>query len=363
MTQTILIFFGSFVVTILLLPGIIQVVQQKCLQDQPNYRAAHQVSTPTMGGIAIFAAIFINLLFWNNAEILQTSNYIVLGLFFIFLVGITDDLINLSPIKKLLGQSITAGLLIASGIKLTSLYGLMGIESLTPIMSYCCTFLFILLIINALNLIDGIDGLAGSIALVISLCLGVWFYVVGAMLYCGIAFALAGALLGFLKYNFAPASIFMGDAGSLVIGYLIAMLSIQFLEFNQIIIETMFSFENPLAILVSILFIPLFDTLRVFFVRLSNGYSPFRADKNHLHHLLLKAGFKHQKATLTLVSLNIFFIAFTYNFQFLNVSILIVLQFILAMIFTITLEKTIKNKTTKSANQKTVFTLYSSSKK
>lgn len=363
MTQTILLFFGSMILTLLLLPGIIKVVQQKCLQDQPSDRAAHKKSTPTMGGIAIFSAIFINLLFWNNAVILETSNYLLVGLFFIFLVGTTDDLMDLSPIKKLIGQSIGAILLIASGIKLTNLYGLMGIETLTPIMSYSCTFIFILLIINALNLLDGIDGLAGSIALVISVLLGSWFFAVGAMFYAGLAFALAGALLGFLKYNFAPASIFMGDAGSLVIGYVVAILSIQFLEFNQIVIGTMYSFENPLAMLISILFIPLFDTLRVFFVRLSNGYSPFRADKNHLHHLLLKAGLNHRKATLGLIATNIFFIIFTSKLQFLDTTILIVLQFMLAMVFTIRLEKIIKSKTNKSSTHETVFTLYRSQEK
>lgn len=332
MTLLFLTLLISFIITFWMVPKVIHLSKEKQLFDCPNARSAHIKKTPSMGGIGIFCGVLIPTLLLGSTLFGQELNYVICGLFIIFFVGISDDLIILSPSKKLIGQSIAAILLLAANIRITSFYGILGIEELPFLISYIFSFILILFLINALNLLDGINGLAGSIALIVSLFFGTWFYLVGAANYSLLAFAVTGGLIAFLWYNCSPAVIFMGDSGSLTLGFFIAIFTIQFLEIHETVGVSPYTFENFFPIATSVIFIPVFDTLRVFWIRVSKGKSPFSPDKNHIHHLLLQANFSHSKASLILVATNLLLIGFTYSFQQLNALVLIGLMALTAII-------------------------------
>lgn len=212
----------------------------------------------------------------------------------LFALGIMDDLKDLSARYKFLIQISLAALIALSGIRITSFDGLFGIYDLPLMAQYTFTILAIAGITNAFNLIDGIDGLAGGLGFMSLITLGMFLTMSGDANTALIAFALAGALFSFLYFNFNPAKIFMGDTGSLVLGFVIAVLCIRLIQVNVMI-------PNPIVLnapvfVFGIVFIPVFDTIRVFTVRIWKGNSPFEADRTHIHHLLTNQGFSHSFA-------------------------------------------------------------------
>jgi UDP-GlcNAc:undecaprenyl-phosphate/decaprenyl-phosphate GlcNAc-1-phosphate transferase len=181
-------------------------------------------------------------------------------------------------------------------------------------------------IINAFNLIDGINGLSGSLATMISLSMGTWFFLIDRTDLAIIAYSLAGACIAFLRYNITPARIFMGDTGSMLIGIVSAILVIEFIEIHSEIQGSPYAFKAVPAVAFGILILPLFDTLRVFIVRIFRGKSPLHPDRSHIHHLLLDSGLSHMQATAVLLGVNLLFILFVVYFQDLgNLSLLIIL--------------------------------------
>ena len=219
-------------------------------------------------------------------------------------------------LKKLLGELLAASILVfKANIKLTSLYGIFGIYELSPIVSIGLTIFTIIVIINAFNLIDGINGLSGSIGVLISTVLGLWFYKIGRLDMAILSFSMVGALVAFLKYNISPAKIFMGDTGSLLIGMMVSILAIQFIELQKTITDANLVIKAAPAFTIAALILPLFDTLRVFTIRLYRGKSPFYPDRSHIHHLLIDSGLSHMAATLILVLVNIIFIAMAFFMQ------------------------------------------------
>ncbi len=191
-------------------------------------------------------------------------------------------------------------------------------------------------------MIDGINGLAGSIILVVSILYGVWFFLIGQVALALLAFAIVGSVSAFLYYNFSPALVFMGDSGSMVLGFFMAILSIQFLENHSLLAQSNYCFAAFPAVAFGLLIIPVFDTLRIFFLRIINGKPPLQADKNHLHHLLVKIGHSHSRTTFTLVGINIGFILFAISFQFIGATFLIIAQLILAIFLTAILVRKVK---------------------
>jgi UDP-GlcNAc:undecaprenyl-phosphate/decaprenyl-phosphate GlcNAc-1-phosphate transferase len=206
-----------------------------------------------------------------------------------------DDLKNLSAKYKFIVQSGLALLIAIAGIRITSFDGLFGIQDLPLTAQYTFTFLTIVGITNAFNLIDGIDGLAGSVGFLSLMTLGIFLTLNGDLNTALIAFALAGGILAFLYFNLNPARIFMGDTGSLILGFVIAVLCIRLIQVNTVIASPYLT--HATVFVLSIVFIPVFDTLRVFAVRIWKGGSPFIADRSHLHHLLTNQGFSHSFAT------------------------------------------------------------------
>src|SRR6187401_456631 len=281
----------AFVITLIFIPPVIFMVNRFKLFDRPNARKEHSIPTPTFGGISIFVGMMVSLLFWfkfNNHPSIITF---FLSMILLFGVGIMDDLKDLAARYKLVIEAGVASLLAVSGIRITSFGGLFGITELHIMAQYIITVVTIVGITNAFNLIDGIDGLAGGLGFMSLVTLGIFLTISKDLNYAMIAFAMAGALLGFLYFNFNPARIFMGDTGSLVLGFVIAVLCVQLMKVNSIhptpIVPNIYVFT------LGIVMIPVFDTLRVFGTRIWKGHSPFSADKTHIHHLITNKGFTH----------------------------------------------------------------------
>lgn len=310
MQNIILVFLTSLLVVIFGIPSIITVAKQKGLYDKPNHRKLHTNKIPRLGGLGIIAGFSIAVSIWGlPTEVGSRLQYLQAALIILFFSGLKDDVVALSPMKKLMSQIFaTALVVIGENIRITGFYGLFGINDIPVWISYALSIFTIVVITNAFNLIDGVDGLAGGLGFIISVTFGLWFNFIDQVGWAIIAFGLAGALLGFLVFNFNPAKIFMGDAGSLFTGFLLAVMAIKFIEFNNPLVQNYYKITTAPVIAIAILIIPLYDTLRVFTIRLLKKKSPFTADRNHLHHTLLKTGMGHKEVSMLMYIVNVVFV-------------------------------------------------------
>lgn len=281
----------AFVLTLIFIPPVIFMVKRFRLFDRPNARKEHTIPTPTFGGIAIFAGTITSLIFWFKFNTHPSTVTFFISMILLCGVGIMDDLKDLAARYKMIIEVGMASLLAVSGIRITSMGGLFGINELNIVAQYIITVVAIVGITNAFNLIDGIDGLAGGLGFMSLVTLGIFLTISKDLNYAMIAFAFAGALLGFLYFNFNPARIFMGDTGSLVLGFVIAVLCVQLMKVNALYTAPVV--PNIYVFTLGIVLIPVFDTLRVFGTRIWKGRSPFSADKTHVHHLLTNKGYSH----------------------------------------------------------------------
>jgi UDP-N-acetylmuramyl pentapeptide phosphotransferase/UDP-N-acetylglucosamine-1-phosphate transferase len=307
----------AFTITFLAIPVIIFVAEGKKLYDVPDARKIHHTPIPSLGGLGIFAGFILSCLVMIQLSSPHASEfqYFFAAAFVIFFLGLKDDILDISPIKKFIGQVLAAFLIIyKGGVQIQSMHGFFGLQELPPMFSLLFTYLTVIVIINSFNLIDGIDGLAGSLGLMACLAFGVYFSVVEMLPYAILSFALAGSLAAFLIFNFQPAKIFMGDTGSLLLGLLHAILVIKFITVASTPGVAVPIGAAP-AVGFSVLIIPLMDTVRVFSIRISHRRSPFSPDRNHIHHLLLDRGMSHSAITLVLVAANLLFMALTYSLR------------------------------------------------
>ncbi len=284
-------FITAFIFTLIVIPPIISLIKRFRLYDLPNERKEHNSPIPTMGGIAIMAGMMMALIMWFpfRENMAQLSFFFCVAI--LFAIGIMDDLKDLSARYKFIVQTALAFLIATSGIRITSFDGLFGIYELPMSAQYTFTFLAIVGITNAFNLIDGIDGLAGGIGFMSLITLGLFLTMNGDINTALIAFALAGGILAFLYFNFNPAKIFMGDTGSLVLGFVVAVLCIRLMQVNVTAVNPVLPHASIFVL--GIVLIPVFDTIRVCATRIWKGKSPFVADKTHIHHLITNQGFSH----------------------------------------------------------------------
>jgi len=323
----------AFLITFFAIPVIIQVAKDKKLFDEPDERKVHKNVIPTLGGLGIFAGFIIATLMGVPSAITSELQYFAAATTVIFFLGIKDDILVLSASKKFIGQLIAAGIIIKfGGIQLDNMHGFLGIYEIPRVASIIISLFTIIVITNSFNLIDGVDGLAGSLGLLTTIVFGTYFFYAGQLTYAVMAFALAGSTIGFLIYNFSPAKIFMGDTGSLLLGLVNSILVIKFINVagNP---TSNFPIEAAPAIGFSILMIPLFDTLRVFGLRILDRRSPFSPDRTHVHHFLLDLGFSHRMVTITCVLVNISFIAMAFFLRGLGTTTLIGILLLSAFIF------------------------------
>ena len=344
----ILSFLTAFILAYFAVPSIISISKDKKLFDIPNERSSHLESTPSLGGIAIFLAVLFSIVFWAPFSKYSELQFVLSSFIIIFLIGAKDDIAPIDPYKKLIGQFLAIAILIARpDIRLTSFHGLFGMDKFLPDWTtYLATVFVYIVIINAFNLIDGINGLAGSVGGLIIMVFGVWFTVNGFDEYAIIAFATIGAILAFLKYNFSPAKIFMGDTGSLLIGIISAILTIKFIELNGTISSPSFyKLQAAPVVAIGILIIPLFDTFRVFITRWYRGHHIFRPDRRHIHHLMIDYGFSHMRTTLILSAFNLFCIGIVLALhERMNMHFLLVLLLIIAVVPTYHLHASVLRK-------------------
>ncbi|MEO1448393.1 MAG: MraY family glycosyltransferase [Bacteroidota bacterium] len=293
-------FVVALVLSYRIIPVVIDTARRRNLFDVPNGRKAHEAPTPPLGGIAIVLGMLVAHWLWAGGLVLGTVRFIWVAILLMFLTGIQDDLTELMPGRKFLLQGIASCLVMAGGWRITTLHGFLGIYDIPIMLQVGLTLFFLLAVTNAYNLIDGIDGLAGGIGFVGALIFAFIFWYVGDNDFAGFSLALAGGLLGFLCFNFAPAKIFMGDTGSLSVGFTLAVFGVHFLQSNAGLAGVASLQGYAPNILLAILVVPVLDVSQVMVRRMLQGRSPFSPDREHTHHLLLELGYNHRKAALIL---------------------------------------------------------------
>lgn len=323
----------AFIITFFIIPIVIKISRIKKLYDIPDERKIHSTPIPSLGGVGIFIGFILSLLLFADGSLspIALESYVA-GFVVIFFVGIKDDILSISPIKKLGGQILVSVILMfKSNLLITNMHGFLGVHEIHQSVSYFLTLVTIVVTMNAYNLIDGVDGLAGTISIITCSALGFFFLTSNDLLYSLMAFSFAGSLVAFLIYNFSHTNkIFMGDTGSMLSGTLNVILVIHFI--STPISSTMLTVSAAPALGFGVLMLPLLDTLRVFGIRMFKGKSPFSPDRNHLHHLLLDRGLSHVQITMSLASLAIVGIVMSYFAQPMGTTVLIVLQ--LCLFFT-----------------------------
>jgi len=321
--------FGTLalLLTIIFIPIIKKIAVKANLVDKPNYRKVHTTPVPLVGGISIaFSAVLVILLSGNRLPFLMEYLPIVTSGFVLLIVGIIDDKNDVSAKYKLAIQLLLSLIIAFSGIRISSLYGLFGIYEVAVWTQYLLTIIVITGVVNAFNLMDGVDGLVGGLSVLgfaMFLLASVYFsdYYLGK-----ISVIFIGAIVGFLRFNLSKKKIFMGDSGSLFLGFLLVTLGIKFMEEQD---GSQNGYAYGFLLLVSFFSIPVLDSLRVYLGRIKQGNSPFKADKSHLHHLLLTAGLTHKKVAVSVVAFSMifFFIGFgLISYQ--STSIIILLMII-----------------------------------
>ena len=348
----VLAFFTAFSVVLFATPSLIKVAKLKHLVDEPSEeRKLHDRSIPTIGGVIIFSAFMFACFLWfpdreSGNDQLGPFLYLMASLVLLFFVGIKDDIIGMSPTKKLIAHFVVGFILVLMGdLKIDSFHGIFGLTVELPYYAQFLISLFVyFVIVNAVNLIDGVDGLAAGIGFIIALTFGIWFCCGPTPYWAVVSFSLAGALLGFLIFNFNPARIFMGDSGSLTIGAIIFVLTTQVIETDPIFLKVPFNNISTPVFAISVLIYPLLDTLRVFTLRIIAGNSPFLADRNHIHHKLQDKGYGHRKVVAILYSFNLSCIAIAVFTPLEDPTLQLVILISWALLFTgiVTLSKTKK---------------------
>lgn len=307
-----------------LIPQILLISFRKRLFDVPDERKIHQGVVPRLGGIAfkpvVLFAVVLSLGISQTlgfgeflGDIVQESRPLAFGfcaILVLYLVGIADDLIGIRYRAKFIIQILCGVMLIAGGLGITELYGILFIDTMPEWIGYPLTVFAVVFIINAINLIDGIDGLASGLCGVAMLFYGVTFMLVHEYLYALFAFATLGVLVPFFYYNvFGDAhkqkKIFMGDTGSLSIGIIICVLSLRMIY--QFPVGATDIKSNPFILAYSPLIVPCFDVVRVYLHRVRNGKNPFLPDKNHIHHKLLAIGLQQRTAMVTILAVSVCF--------------------------------------------------------
>ena len=308
---------SGFIITYLTIPQIVRITKEKKIFDEPNPRKLNKVVIPTLGGIGIFLGFTISSMLMLQKQASPEIRYIYAAIVIMLFLGLKDDIISVSAIKKLLIQMSATLILVSPGdFRINLPQELTGTIDLPSWAGLLVSFLIFLFLINAFNLIDGIDGLAGGLALIIAGFLGAWFFMTGHLNFAILCCSFCGSLAAFLRFNLwgGKNKIFMGDTGSLIIGVFIAAIVIQFIKFNQTATEPL-HFSQASLIALALLIVPTTDTLRVFMLRLYHGQSPFKPDMNHIHHLLLRSGMTHIQGTFFLIAYTIAFFLFTLSLQ------------------------------------------------
>ena len=345
LVATALSVFGA---TYLLLPKIRTTALKFNIVESPNSRSSHTSMIPTFGGIAFYVSYIISLFFSQTLDNHHISLTLLVAISILFFTGLLDDIKNISPKLKFLGQFIAVSvLMVHPDFRILSFHGFMGVNEIPIYLSVAGSMFFLLGLINAFNLIDGIDGLSGITGVIIASFYSFMFYKLGYFFYLSISLSVIAMLLAFLRFNFSKSKkIFMGDTGSLVIGLVLGLLTLKIMS-QGVEVYSALSFNStqlPLFLL-GVLFVPIFDTLRVMLLRIIRGVSIFQADKNHIHHILIDFGYSHSKASVFIGFVN-FMVASTMfvvirNFNSFQSAAILFMIFAMGMIVMFLMNKNI----------------------
>lgn len=293
----ILTILSAFVISVVSMPVVIKIAYKIGAVDQPDSRKVHSRTMPRLGGLAIFSAFLISMLIFPGG--LGPFQGVIYGAVIIFIVGMMDDIYQLSPWVKLLGQCIAAGLAIYFGVVVEIVTNPFDGPIDLGLFSIPLTFIWIVGVSNAINLIDGLDGLAGGVSAIAAVTMGIVALMQNQTQVAVAAFTLAAAVAGFIPYNFFPAKTFMGDCGSNLLGFVLACLAILGTAKSAALIS--------LFIPIVILGIPIFDTFFAIIRRINNKAPIFKPDKDHLHHRLMALGMSHRKSVCLIYLISGFF--------------------------------------------------------
>lgn len=329
-----LIFSGiiSFGIVFITIPTILTVSHSKKLFDEPSGRRVHKKSTPTLGGLGIFFGIILTFMLYSDLyPSSATIPFLMTSALIIFSIGIKDDILVTAPIIKLLGQVLTAVIIVVLGkVIITDFHGFFGLHP-EPVFSIFFSILFFVFIINGFNLIDGVDGLAAITGIITLSSFTTWFIINENETMSVLGVIIIGSLVAFSYYNMFSKrqKIFMGDTGSLLIGFFVAFFAIAFMESNIACQKPLNSINmtSAPAVAFGVLIVPIIDTLRVFFFRISRGHSPFHADKTHVHHRLLALGLTHIQISILVGFVNIIFVTTSFLLKDFGTLKLLIINF------------------------------------
>lgn len=346
----------SLFLSALIIPRILVVTYRKKLFDYPDERKVHQTAIPRLGGFSFLPSILFAFLFTIGVRYLTGYEipagslgfvvpelfFLICGLILLYLAGLKDDLVGLRYRSKFVIQVLAVSMLPLSGLWINNLYGLLGIHALSPWIGIPFTLLAVVFIVNAINLIDGLDGLASGLASISLVIMGILFFMDGLSIYAILAFATLGTLIPFFLYNvFGKAErckkIFMGDTGSLTLGYVLAFLVVRYSSCHP---ELKPCSEDAFVIAFSTLLVPIFDVFRVMLVRARNHKHIFTADKNHIHHKLLSIGFVPRKAMLSILLLSVLFCGLNrIMIAYFNITVLLIVDIVIYTILNLWLDR------------------------
>lgn len=299
LSKILLMVLVPFVFMIIIVPSIRKIAVKIGAVDVPRGRHKHKKSTPKLGGMAMFLAFLLGYMIFGTHS--ETMNAILIGSFIIILFGVMDDIVELDPLPKFIGQLAAACVIVFYGNILLEDINAFGLYINFSWLSYPLTIFFILGCINCINLIDGLDGLSGGISSIYFLTIGIIATIQGKTgLDFVIAYVMLGATLGFLIYNFNPASIFAGDSGSMFMGFIISVIAL--LGFKNV---TMTSLIIPLLILA----IPILDTLFAIIRRVLKKEKITQGDRFHIHHQLLNKNFSEKSTVFIILGIDLLFAA------------------------------------------------------
>ena len=337
----------SFLFGWIAMPVVIRIAKAKGFVVRPNKRMSHTGEVPNIGGLNICFSFILTYLFFEFEQ-MNHNQFFMIGLFAIMVIGFIDDILVLTPLSKLLGETLAGIALIGfADIRITHLHGIFGINEIGIIPSYLISLFILIAIINAVNLIDGIDGLASGLGILYCLFFAIYFGLVGETGWSFIGICMIGSLAVFFIYNVFGNrdKIFMGDSGSLLLGYLLTAFVFRFCEINALgSIPAQFHMSASPAVAICVLTVPIFDTIRVSITRIKKGRSPFQPDKNHIHHLLLRTGLNHIQTTCVLLLVSLLFIALGIVGRNWNLWLLLIVDFALATVLTLILWRVINTK-------------------
>lgn len=324
MTLILLLSFVAFLVSaacgFVSIPVILNFCKKKRLYDLPNERKVHKVAVPRLGGVSFFPSMFIATFFalivwvWTSHTFTFQVNAwglaFAIGLTLIYFVGLVDDLVGLGAVSKFAVQIVAASLLPLCGHYINNLYGFCGIYTIPFVIGAPLTVFVLVLLMNAMNLIDGIDGLSGTLSLLALGGFWVCFMQMGVLVYSMLIAGLMGVLVPYLYFNLLGdpqknRKIFMGDSGSLTLGFILGVLLVKLAMGDPHVNPPI---TGSLGLALTFVLVPVLDVARVILVRIRHRQPLFKADKNHIHHKLLRAGFTQHQALLIIDTLAIGFI-------------------------------------------------------